>query len=334
MNMERKMHRLERIPAAQIDLEDTTFRIAFMPDLDSLLASVRLVGLLEPLTLRERDEGSYQIVCGFKRVEALRHLSLSEVEARVYHQGELDDLQALLLTIGHNLIRPLNLVEKSLALEKLLSFGVPEREVIDRYLPLFGLQPHMKMLRQVTALLGLERKLKEYLVKEALSLSAAVCFLHLDKDGQRAILPLLDALRPGENRVKEIISFLQEVSLREGVSVSSLLACDEIKEIIDDQEAPRSQRLEQVRNALKRMRFPRLTAMEEKFADYKRSLSLPPQLSFHPPPFFEGEEFRMELRFKDFRAFQELVTILHQIAEKGNKDTDPLLALSRGVDIS
>jgi hypothetical protein len=332
--MERKMRRLETIPAAKIDLEDTTFCITFMPDLDSLVASIQLVGLLEPIILRERADKTYQIICGFKRVEALRHLSRRAVEACVYHQGELDDLQAQLLTIGHNLTRPLNLVEKALALKKLLSFGHPEREVIDRYLPLFGLQPHLRMLRKVTTLVGMERRLQEYLVKEALSLSAAVYFLHLDTDGQSAILPLLEALRPGENRVKEIISFLQEVSQRDGVSVSSLLARDEIEEIIHDQETPRPQRLEQLRKSLRRMRFPRLTAMEERFADYKRSLSLPPQLSLHPPLFFESEEFRMELRFKNFRSFQELARILHQIAEKGSTDADPLLAISRSVDLS
>jgi ParB family chromosome partitioning protein len=332
--MEKEMTRLERIPVAQIDLEDMTFCITFMPDLEPLVSSITLVGLLEPIILRERADNTYQIVCGFKRAEVLRHLALSEVEACVYPYYELDDLQALLLTIGHNLTHPLNLVEKALAIEKLLSLKVPEKEVINRYLPLLGLQPHLRMMRKIINLLKLERGLQEYLVKETLSLSAAAHFLHLDQDGQRAILPLLETLRLGENHVKEIVSFVQEVSLRDGIAVSSLLAGDKIKEIISSQETPRPQRIEQLRKALKRMRFPRLTAMEERFADYKRSLSLPPQLSFYPPPFFEGEEFRMELRFKDFRQLQEQVHILQQIAEKGGKDKDPLLALSRGVDLS
>ncbi|OGP54345.1 MAG: hypothetical protein A2Y65_02375 [Deltaproteobacteria bacterium RBG_13_52_11] len=324
------MLRLESIPVTKLDLEDTTFLITFIADLEPLLASLKLVGLLEPLILRERTDETYQIVCGFKRAEALRRLAITEAEAIVYRQGELDDLQALLMTIGHNLTRRLNLVEKALALEKLLSFGVPEREVIDCYLPLFGLQPHMRMLRQVTALLGLERKMREYLAREAFSLSTAIHFLHLDKDGQKAILPLVEALRPGENRVREIISSLREISLRDRMPVSSLLARGDIVEVLGDLETPCPQRLERLRRIVKRMRFPLLAAKEQRFADYKQSISLPPQISFLPPPFFEGEVFKMELRFKDFRAFRELVTRLHQIAERENKDTDPLLDLSHG----
>lgn len=323
------MRRLEKVSTARIDAHDTTFCITCMPDLSPLCDSIQLVGLLEPVTLRERDDGTFQIVCGFKRVEALHFLAVHELEAFVYQQGELDDFQALQLTIAHNLIRPLNLVEKARILEKLLAFGLSEREVIDRYLPLLNLQPNARILRQVIGLLDLEQGLLEYLVKKDLSLSAAACFLHLDRDGQRSVLPLMEALRPGENRIKEIVSFLREVSLREGVSVSSVLAGKEIRGILSDQERPRPQRLEALRRILKEMRFPSLTEMQRKFADFKRSLSLPSSISFYPPPFFEGEEFRMEMRFKDSPTFRQLVTRLHQIAEGQDKDTDPLLEISR-----
>jgi len=323
------MRTLETVPLSRIDLEDRTFLITFMPDLEPLLASLKLVGLLEPIILREKRDETYQIVCGFKRAEALRALAIGEAAAFVYHHGELDDLQALLLTVGHNLTRPLNLVEKAQALEKLLCFGVSEREVIDCYLPLFALQPHMRILEQVVDLLALERRLREYMVRQGLSLAAAVRFIQLDKEAQGAILPLLTALRPGENRVKEIITYLQEVSLRDGVSISSLLTRGDIVELLGDLEAPLPQRIERLRRIVKKMRFPLLTAIEEKFAAYKQSLSLPPRISFHPPPFFEGEEFRMELRFKDFRAFRELTAKLHEIAAEEDKNTDPLLDLSR-----
>jgi ParB-like chromosome segregation protein Spo0J len=322
------MRTLEQIPLAGIDVEDATFLVTFLPDLKPLVASLKLVGLLEPLILREKADGTYQIVCGFKRAEALRYLAVSEAAAFVYPQDELNDFQALLLTIGHNITRPLNLVEKAQALKKLLAFGVSEREVIDSYLPLFALQPHMSMLKQVRDLLALERGVREYLVQEDLSLTAAARLLDLGQEGQKAILPLLLALRPGENRVKEIISFLREISLRDGVPVSSILTREDIGELLADTQTPRPQRLEQLRRIVKQMRFPLLTAMEERFTAYKQSITLPPQISFQPPPFFEGEEFRMELRFKDFQEFRELVASLCLIADAAEGDTDPLLDLS------
>jgi ParB family chromosome partitioning protein len=328
--MERTMRRYEIMPLTKIDLDDTTFLITFLPELGPLLSSIELVGLLEPLCVLERDDGRCQLICGFKRAETLQRLSITETEAFVYQPRELDDLQALLLTVGHNLSRPLNLVEKACALEKLRAFGVPEKELIDRYLPLFELQSNVRILQQVIDLAGLEQGLQEYLVRRNLSLSTSVLFLHLDKEDQQAILPLLDALQPGENRVKEIISFLREISLRDGVSLSSLLAHKDIAMILSDQETQRPQRIEQLRRIIKEMRFPRLSGMEKKFAEYKRSLSLPPQISFHPPSFFEGEEFRMELRFKDFGSFRELVVRLHQISEGEQNAPDPLQELSHG----
>jgi ParB/RepB/Spo0J family partition protein len=324
------MHRVEKIPLSRIDGADTTFLITFQPDLKPLMASIKLVGQLEPVILREKTDEMYQIVCGFKRVEALHLLAIDAATAFVYRQGELDDLQALQLTIGHNITRSLNQVEKALALKKLLDCGVAERQVIDRFLPLFALQPHMSMLKQVRDLLSLRRELLEYLVQEELSFSAAASMLDLDQKGQEAILPLLLALRPRENRIKEIVCFLREISLRDNVPISSLLARNDIIEILADSQAPRQQRLEQLRRIIREIRFPLLTAMEQRFAAYKRSLALPPQISFHHPPFFEGEEFRMELKFKDFRSFRELVTSLSRIAEAAQPNADPLLDLSRG----
>lgn len=326
--MERTMRRLEKIPLAKIDLEDTTFLITFLPELETLLASIKLVGPLEPLLVRERNDGRYQLICGFKRAETLARLSISETDAFVYPPGALDDLQAMLLTVGHNITRPLNFVEKAQALEKLLAFGVPEKEAIDRYLPLLGLQPNIRILKQLTELVSLEQGLQEYLVRKSLSLSTSTLFLHFDKKGQCAILPLLEALGPGENRVKEIISYLREISLRDGTPIPALLSKEEIRELIDDQETPRPQRIEHVRRILKEMRFPRLTAMEDKFAVYKQSLSLPPQISFHPPLFFEGEQFKMELRFTDLRQLGELVSRLRQITEGEQQGEDPLQEIS------
>jgi hypothetical protein len=319
------MRLLAQIPMTQIDQKDTFACIAFMPDLNPLRASIQLTGVIEPVILRERRDGRCQIVCGFKRIEVLRHLARDMVEALVYPQGELDDQQAILLALGHNFIRPCNLVEKSLALEKLLSCGVPEHEIIDYYLPLLGLQPNKNILQQVTRLLRLERGLQKYLVVEGLSLSAASRFLRLDQEGQRAILPLLEALRPGENRVKEIISFLVEVSRRDGRTISAVLTADEITHILNDQETPRPRRLEQLRSALKQLRFPHFVEIENKFADYRRSLSLPPQINFAPPPFFEGTDFKIDLRFKDFKEFKDLVSRLQMIAQGKGKELDGLL---------
>jgi hypothetical protein len=319
------MRLLEQISMTQIDQEDISLCITFLPDLNPLLASIQLAGVIEPVTLREQKNGRYQIICGFKRIEVLRHLGRETVEAVVYPQGALDDRQAILLALGHNLIRPCNLVEKALSLEKLFSCGMPEHEIIDYYLPLLALQPNKGILKQITGLLQLERGLQEYLVVEGLSLSAASHFLCLDPDGQRAILPLLQALRPGENRVKEIISFLLEIARRAGLTTSAVLAAKEITRILDDQETPRPRRLEQLRNALRRMRFPRLIELEKKFSNYRRSLSLPPQINFAPPPFFESIDFKMELRFKNYKEFRDLVSRLHMIVQGEGKKLDGLL---------
>lgn len=70
------MRTVEQIPCTRIDTHDATFLITFQPDLEPLMASLKLAGQLEPVILREKTDKMYQIVCGFKRVEALHLLAV------------------------------------------------------------------------------------------------------------------------------------------------------------------------------------------------------------------------------------------------------------------
>jgi len=321
------MRDIRQIPVGEIEFDDTRFLMTFIPQLDPLVQSIKMVGLLEPLLVRERSDGMYQIVCGFKRVEALNCLSIAQTEAIVYGQDELTELDALLVTVGHNIVRPLNVIEKARALEKLLSLGMAEKEVIDKYLPLFGLQPNKRVLKRVVGLLRLERGLQEYVVRKELSLAAAVLLLDIDREGQEALVSFFNEFKPGENRVKEIVTSLREISLRDNISIGSLLATEEIGRIRADKELPTPQRLESLRKCLKMIRYPRLSEMEKRFTSVKRSLCFPAQIAFHPPSFFEGDQFMMELKFRDFRELQQLVTRVSQMVEK-EVERDPLQELS------
>ena len=79
------MKERRNLPIGEIDERDSSFRISFGRDLSSLKTSLALSGLLAPLILREK-EGGYQVICGFRRLEALRHLG-QEGEIRKDEEG-------------------------------------------------------------------------------------------------------------------------------------------------------------------------------------------------------------------------------------------------------
>jgi ParB family transcriptional regulator, chromosome partitioning protein len=88
---------LAAIPLEQV-LEDATFRIRAEGEISKLAMDVARLGQLFPVDVRPAGPDRYQIICGFRRVAALRFLKRDKVQARV-HTG-ISDEDALLLALA------------------------------------------------------------------------------------------------------------------------------------------------------------------------------------------------------------------------------------------
>jgi len=96
-----------------------------------LAASVKAQGLLQPLIVRPRSEGGYELIAGERRLRAAREAGLNTVPAVV---READDRESLVLGLVENVAREqLSAVEESRAYAVLLDeFGLSLGEIADR----------------------------------------------------------------------------------------------------------------------------------------------------------------------------------------------------------
>ena len=95
-------------------------------DLDSLSASIKEVGIIEPLVVRETDKG-YQIVCGERRWKAAKKAKLTEVPCIV---RELNDEMAFELTLAENMERDdLSCLEEAAGVQKYLDKGFNKTQI-------------------------------------------------------------------------------------------------------------------------------------------------------------------------------------------------------------
>lgn len=298
----------------------------FHPDLSPLEASLREVGQLEPLLLREGKEG-WELVCGLKRIMALEALGEEEAEARVLPREFTPD-RAARLAIAHNLPQGLNLVEKARAVERLENARVPREEVIPKWLPLLGLGPRMALYLNLKAILQLPPDLQIFLVEAGISFPLASELSHLKQQELEALAPMILSLRPGENKLREILRALRDLASREGRSIGEILK--EGKDIWDNPERPRPERLEAFRRWLRKRRYPRFTALETSFEDFCSSLDLPHGV-LRPPPSFEGEEFTVHFRFRSREEFLRMAERLREAAHRMAASPEDPLRPFRGL---
>jgi ParB family transcriptional regulator, chromosome partitioning protein len=127
----------ERQELAQIRVEEIAPngrqpRRRFEPEATAGLAeSIRRQGLLQPIVVRTRSDGGYELIAGERRWRAARDAGIATVPALV---READDRDSLLLALVENVAREqLSAVEEARAYATLVDeFGLSLAELADR----------------------------------------------------------------------------------------------------------------------------------------------------------------------------------------------------------
>lgn len=120
------------IKIADIDPNKDQPRKLFYDDsLEELAESIRTHGILQPLALRRRDNGRYQIIAGERRFRAAKRAGLTSVPAVII---EADDREVAELALIENLQREdLNPVEEAEGFKALLDeYNLTQEEAAER----------------------------------------------------------------------------------------------------------------------------------------------------------------------------------------------------------
>lgn len=100
---ENKLPRIYDVPISEIDdFQDHPFKVRLDSDMDQLVESVRERGVITPITLREKEDGRYEVVSGHRRKKACEIAGLATVPAEI---KDLTRDEAILLMVDSNLQR-------------------------------------------------------------------------------------------------------------------------------------------------------------------------------------------------------------------------------------
>ncbi len=311
------MKTIQSIPLEQIDLLDETFSVNFIPDLQGLRSSIEEVGLIQPVLLKRKSNG-YQIISGFRRISVMKELGKLEVESRVFEGKETDEFRLFSLCLHENLTtRGFNAVEKAIALDKLITrFQIDPPVVIKNFLPSLSLEPNEKILSTYLSLARMENDMKQYVLREEVSRSNIRRLSALTSDDRKAFLSLASSLKLGENRLREILTFLEEISRRNRWRTRDIVERPDIQAVLSQEELTMSQKTDRIKKVLMNLRYPRMHLLEEEFEKKRRDLNLPSKVLLHHPPFFEGKGLRVEFQFETMEEYRSLLDSLLNLADK------------------
>ncbi|MGZ4399802.1 MAG: ParB/RepB/Spo0J family partition protein [Gaiellaceae bacterium] len=123
---------LVHLPVEMIHANRRQPRRRFEPEATAgLAASIKAQGLLQPIVVRTREEGGYELIAGERRLRAAREAGVATLPALV---RQVDDRESLLLSLVENVAREqLSPLEEARAYAVLLDeFGLSLAEVAEQ----------------------------------------------------------------------------------------------------------------------------------------------------------------------------------------------------------
>jgi len=288
-----------RIALRRLALDDRTFDLAFARRYEALRRSIAEVGILQPLVIRQRPtDDSRQIVCGFGRATVADSLQIAEVLALLLNPATTDG-DCLRLAFFDNLShRQFNPIERAIVLMK-LGQHVGREQLVADYLPLLGMQPSSALLDRTLVLMALTDSLKLSVAERRIEEKVGIALASLPPDDQEAISSLLERCRPSVSVAREWTEALLDVARRDQRTLREILAMPDVVKVLDSPQFAAAERTASLRRVFHRLRYPTVSACEERFARAKADLGLPPSMRLEPTPSFESDEMRLEVRFRN-----------------------------------
>lgn len=162
--------------------------------LGELADSIRVHGVLQPVLVRPKGQGRYELVAGERRLRAATAAGLTRIPATV---RELTDEQSLQIALIENIQREdINAVDAALAYKRLLEdFGMSQEELAT------GVGKSRSTIANTLRLLNLPSPIREDLKAGAITEGHARAILSLD--GEKEQIALCDKVKSAGLSVRE-----------------------------------------------------------------------------------------------------------------------------------
>ena len=299
-----------------VDYRDETCRVSENLDPPQLENSLREIGQANPVVLVDRNPGCLMIVCGFRRLRALRRLGHSTALARILPADALPLLEAFRLALWENLShRQLNPLEAARALFTLRhTCGLTEESILRGYMPALGLAAHPHVLHSYLGLHLLHPQLRVQFNEGRLTLATVEHLASRPPTLQEAFAVIMAGIRLTASLQRQMLELVDELAARTACPAEEVLQQPEVIGIATEAGLAPHEKGRKLYDLLYRQRFPRISAAEDRFVAATSEIDLPGDVHVHHDRYFETPAIRVGFQAASAARFRTLAGALDKAA--------------------
>jgi hypothetical protein len=152
----------------------------------------------------------------------------------------------------------------------------------------------------------------------------------LAQQDQHAFMAIVTTLKASENHVRDLVDWLEEITLRDGIEIRDVLSREAFAAILTAPRLGRNDKLKRVKEELRRIRFPRLTQIEAEISRRLQALKLKPQAQIAAPAGLEGGFLTVQLKARSHQELKQLIADLAQAVDRN--EVKEIFAMLDGKD--
>ena len=301
--------RISRHPAVGIDVSDPWLFWPVEPSA-ALRRSLERNGQLLPV-LVDRSEGSPLLVAGAARVAVLAEAGRDVLCLDV---GPLDMAGRGLAYMQSNIGRELT---DHLVVAAMRYFrSIPSADMAPVF-ELLGLEPRSKRLRLVEAWLRLPAHWDRLL--DGVPLACAELLAGFSARDLAELEPLFDGLSWARGNAVNLLTWLRETCLRDGVNAAEVMRDCGTADILTEGLSPKDA-MARISQQVRQRRFPRLGALERDFTEAARRVASGTRWRIVQPDQFESDSVEMTVRARNVDEIRAASAELARIAAREDLD--------------
>jgi len=304
------------ISIESIDIDDQLTNFSFDIPPISLKQSIEEVGVIHPVTLVPLGNG-FRIVCGHKRIKIVSQLKIKEIPARILSPAP-DEEAMLILNLSENqFLHHYSDIEKGLILFKLSEARIPEIRIIEKYMPMLGLEKSKKLLDDYLSTNQLTTGLKTLLHELNVPVRIFSVLFNWNTESAMAAERFFSVLRPGVNKWRDLLEWIDEISTRDEITPLDLFELPELQSTLNQNDLAPNVRYDRIRQILHSRRYPILSDLRVRLARSLDALKLDDKTKVHVQDSFESDEIRIEMKF---RTRDEFVNQLEKLVRASDSE--------------
>ena len=161
-----------------------------------------------------------------------------------------------------------------------------------------------------------EAQIRDYATEKGFHPQTLERWLGWDERDREGLFRLAYALKIGENHLRDLMDWLEEVALRDPPSIHEILSGPDIHRIETDPRLGRADKLKRIKEQIRRLRFPRLVETEDAIRARIQALGLHPAIRLSVPTGLEGGKLHVEFNAASPDELKKLSAKLADAADK------------------